>query len=198
MFGLSKRSTRLGSCCCAQLTERPRQVKQIVGNQRTPLNVVKHRFACKANYGDPTIQSGKNNRPSLSVFVWTSVSKSSTQIRGTGRGSDTAVQNIVGRNRPTIIMLIRALACSDHSALQRSADEKAFRFAVGINGRSWCHIGLGSTSHRSRSNTRVRPKRHIPALRKSANSALGVKHDYKIGHLRADLRPPTRAAGANE
>src|SRR5207302_151853 len=27
MFGLSKRSTSPGSCCCAQLTERPRQVK---------------------------------------------------------------------------------------------------------------------------------------------------------------------------
>src|SRR6202171_5974813 len=56
MLGLSKRSTRLGSCCCAQLTEKQKQVKQIVRNQRTPLKVVKRRFACKANYRRQTTQ----------------------------------------------------------------------------------------------------------------------------------------------
>jgi hypothetical protein len=86
-------------------------------------------------------------------------------------------------------MLVRALACADHSAFQRRADKKAFRFAVGINCRSRCHIGLGSASHWSRRHARVRSERHISALGKRANGALVVEHNHKIGHLRADLRP---------
>jgi hypothetical protein len=59
VFGLSKRSTRLVSCCCAQLAEKQKQVRQIVGNQRTSLKVVKRRFACKANYRQQTIQPAR-------------------------------------------------------------------------------------------------------------------------------------------
>src|SRR6202011_203401 len=195
MFGLSKRSTRLGSCCCAQLGEKQKQVRQIVGKQRTPLKVVKRRFACKANYRRQTTQPAT----ALSIVVSTaSAAKSCTQIRCSSRCGNTSVQNIISRNRPTIITLIRAVACSDHSAFQRSADKKAFRLAVGINRRSRCHIGLSSASHRPRGNAGVHPQRHISTLRKSANSAFVVKHDYKIGPLRADLRSPPGTAGANE
>src|SRR6266513_2425809 len=128
MFGLSKRSTRLDSCCCAQLVETESQVKQIVGNQRTPFKLVKRWFACKANYRQPTIRppypiSGSNG----------SAAKSCTQIRGACRCRDASVQNIVSRNRAPIVPFVRALARPDHSAFQRSADKKAFRFAVGIN-----------------------------------------------------------------
>src|SRR5882672_4492480 len=59
MFGLSRRSTRLGSCCCAQLAETHRQIRQIVRNQRTPLKLVKRRFACKANYRQQMIPTGE-------------------------------------------------------------------------------------------------------------------------------------------
>src|SRR4029077_10848860 len=67
-FGLSKRSTRLGSCCCAQLAETHRQAKQIVRNQRTPLKLVKQRSACKANYQQQTISNPvRKSRPSFSI-----------------------------------------------------------------------------------------------------------------------------------
>jgi hypothetical protein len=68
IFGLSKRSTKLGSCCCAQVVEKPRQVKQIVGNQRTRLKLVKRRFACKANYRQQTLQPERMNRPPFSIL----------------------------------------------------------------------------------------------------------------------------------
>jgi hypothetical protein len=71
MFGLSKRSTKLGSCCWAQLVEKQRHVRQIVGDQRTPLKVVKRRFACKANYRQKTIQPATMNWPAFSIFVST-------------------------------------------------------------------------------------------------------------------------------
>src|SRR2546430_16338501 len=133
MFGLSKRSTRLGSCRCAQVVEKPRQVKQIVGNQRTPLKVVKRRVACKANYQPQTIQPARMNRSRFSIVIATALpAKSSTQIGGARWRGDTSMQNIVSRNRAAIRMLIRALARSDFRALQRCADKKAFRLAVGI------------------------------------------------------------------
>src|SRR2546423_15302847 len=193
MFGLSKRSTRLDSCCCAQLVEKPSQVKQIVGNQRTPVKLVKRRFPCKANYRQPTIQ------PPYPIFDSNgSAAKSCTQIRAAWRCRDATVQNVVSRNRAPIVPFVRALARPDHSAFQRSADKKTFRFAVGINGRSRCHVGLGSAPDRPRCNARISAEGHISALRKSANSAFVVKHDDKIGHLSADLGSPTRAAGSDE
>src|SRR5437660_6725690 len=108
------------------------------------------------------------------------------------------MQNVVSRDGAPIVMIVRAFACADHSAFQRRADKKTFRFAVGINCRSRSHIGLSRASHWSRGNACVRSERHISALRKGANSAFVVKHDHKIGHLRADLGSPTCAAGADE
>lgn len=69
MFGLSKRSTRLVSCCCAQLAEKQIPVRQIIGNQRTPFKLVKRRLACKANYRQQTIRPARMNWPSLSILV---------------------------------------------------------------------------------------------------------------------------------
>src|SRR4051812_14814025 len=125
MFGLSKRSTRLDSCCCPQLVEKQSQVKQIVSNQRTPFKIVKRRFACKANYRQQTIQ------PPYPIVSNGSAAKSCAQIRGACRCRDASVQNIVSRNRASIVPFIRALSRPDHSTFQRSADKKALRFAVG-------------------------------------------------------------------
>ena len=61
--------------------------------------------------------------PSLMVAASRLLAGTSTLKVGSGimllRG-DASLQNIVRRNRPTIVMLICALACSDHSALQRA------------------------------------------------------------------------------
>src|SRR2546423_15467507 len=106
MFGLSKRSTRLGSCCCAQLAEKQRQVKQMVGDQRTPLKVVKRRLGCKANYRQQTIQRARMSRSLSIFFAPASAAKSGMQICGACRRGHTPMQKIVNRNKPTEVKFI--------------------------------------------------------------------------------------------
>ncbi len=69
---------------------------------------------------------------------------------------------------------------------------------LSINRCSWCDVRFRSASHWSSGNTRVRAKRHVSTLGKRLNRAFGVEDDDKIGHLRTNLRPPTRATGTDE
>src|SRR5262249_46862773 len=120
------------------------------------------------------------------------------QIGGSRRRRDAAAQDIVGRNWPAIVAVVRAFARADYCALERSANEKAFAPAVSINRRLGCDVGFRSPSHWSSGSTCVRANRHVSTLRKRPNRAFGIKDDDKIGHLRANLQPPTRAAGTDE
>src|SRR6266446_796944 len=124
--------------------------------------------------------------------------KRRAQIGGSRRRRDAAAQDIVGRNWPAVVALVRAFARADYCALERSANEKAFALAVSINRCSWCDVRFRSASHWSSGNTRVRAKRHVSTLGKRLNRAFGVEDDDKIGHLRTNLRPPTRATGTDE
>jgi len=175
--------------------EKQKQVRQLVSNQRHPHKVEKRRFACKANYRPPDDPTAEDESPSLAIFVATaSAAKSGTQLRALP-----ARRRVPAKYRKqkqaTIIILICALACSDHSPSSEAADEKAFRLAVGII------AALGVTSAQQRSpgpgNTRVRPSVTFPPLEKSANSAFGVEHDYKSVTC-APICAPTRAAGADK
>src|SRR5712692_540352 len=116
--------------------------------------------------------------------------KRRAQIGGSRRRRDAAAQDIVGRNWPAVVALVRAFARADYCALERSANEKAFALAVSINRCSWCDVRFRSASHWSSGNTRVRAKRHVSTLGKRLNRAFGVEDDDKIGHLRTNLRPP--------
>src|SRR6266851_5738858 len=107
--------------------------------------------------------------------------KRRAQIGGSRRRRDAAAQDIVGRNWPAVVALVRA-----------------FALAVSINRCSWCDVRFRSASHWSSGNTRVRAKRHVSTLGKRLNRAFGVEDDDKIGHLRTNLRPPTHATGTDE
>src|SRR5438270_3677003 len=109
-----------------------------------------------------------------------------------------SMENVVSRDRTSVIVFVRAFTRANHRAFERSANEKTFRFAIGINCCLWRHVRFGRAADRSSGNTCVSSKRHISALRKGADGALVIQHDYKVGHFRADLRSPTSAASTDE
>src|SRR5207244_3237875 len=54
------------------------------------------------------------------------------------------MQNVVSRDGAPIVMLVRAFACADHSALQRNADEKRPRPAVSRSRDHYAFAGLSA------------------------------------------------------
>ena len=104
------------------------------------------------------------------------------------------MQNVVGGHWPAVVVLIRTGARANDSALERSADEQPLTPAVGIDRGSRSHISFSSPAHRSGCDARVRTESYVTSFGKCANCTFVIEHDDKIGHLRTDLRPETRAA----
>src|SRR5437879_3953566 len=108
------------------------------------------------------------------------------------------MQNIVSRDGPAVVVLIRTGARANDSTFQRSSDEQSFGPAVGVNGGPRSHISFGSATDRSGCNTRVRAERYVTPFGKCANRTFAVEDNNKIGHFRADLWSPPGATCPDE
>src|SRR5437763_11628477 len=114
------------------------------------------------------------------------------------RRRDASPQDIDRPHRPAIVASVRFFLRCDHRSFERRPGEKSLASAVSVDGRSRRHAGLRIATDWPGGSTRFGAKRYISILRESAHSGVGVKNEYKVRHLRADLRTPTSAARSDK
>src|SRR5438128_3570460 len=123
-----------------------------------------------------------------------SVTERAAQRRSAGWRSRDPTQNLIGPNRSPVVAEIRIPLRSYYCAFQGHAGKETFAPAVGVNRSRRCDCARRGAAYRSCRGTHICANRHVASTGKCSDRAVIVENNHEIGHLRTDLKTPSRAA----
>ena len=123
-----------------------------------------------------------------------SATERAAQRRSARWRSRNPTQNLIGPNGPAVVAEIRISLPSYHCAFQGHAGKETLAPAVSVNRSRRCDCARCSAPYRSCRSTDIRANRYVASTGKRSDRAVIVENNHKIGHLRADLKTPSRAA----
>src|SRR6266487_4450483 len=123
-----------------------------------------------------------------------SVTERATQRRGARWRSCEPTQNLISPDWPAVIAEIGIPLRRYYCAFQGHAGKETFAPAVSVNRSRWCNCAFRSATHWASSGAYICTDRDVSSTGKCSDGPVIVENDHEIGHLRTDLKPPTRAA----
>jgi hypothetical protein len=154
-------------------------------------NVERFRYCVAVTLPHPTTIKGN-------AFWFSKLSMSATERAAQRRSarwrSRNPTQNLIGPNGPAVVAEIRISLPSYHCAFQGHAGKETLAPAVSVNRSRRCDCARCSAPYRSCRSTDIRANRYVASTGKRSDRAVIVENNHKIGHLRADLKTPSRAA----
>src|SRR2546430_5660061 len=127
-----------------------------------------------------------------------SVTERATQRRSVRWRRYDSTQNLIGPDRPPVIAGIGISLSSNHCAFQGHAGKQTLALTVSVNGSRRCDCAFRSATHWSCSSADIRSDRDVSSTGKCSDGAVIIENDHEIGHLRTDLKAPSRAACADK
>ena len=126
------------------------------------------------------------------------VTERATQRRSARWRSRDPTENLIGPDRPPVIAGIGIPLRSNHCAFQGHAGKETLAPAVGVNRSGRCDCTRRSAAYRACSGADIRSDRDVSSTGKRPDGAVIIENDDEIGHLRTDLKAPSRAACADK
>ena len=126
------------------------------------------------------------------------VTERATQWRGARWRSCDPTENLIGPDRPPVIAGIDIPLGSNHCAFQGYAGKQTLALAIGVNCSGRCDCAFRSATHWACSGADIRSDRDVSSTGKCPDGAVIIENDDEIGHLRTDLKAPSRAACADK